>query len=382
MSTVHTLTDAEHDVWVDAFHTGSAELGVVAAQPWSVRKRTLRGGPRDGVDLVEVDNGALKFSVVPTRGMGLWRGSYRGMPLGWQAPVVGPVHPKFVEQSARGGLGWLTGFDEWVARCGLAWCGPPGDDNGFPLTLHGRIANIPAHRVEVAVERKPPHAISVFGQVDEGGLFYPHLRLSTTYVTHPESNKITIHDVVENRSGQPAEMQLLYHCNNGPPLLGEGGRMRVPVREVIPLTDWAAQGGDSWDTYAGPVAGFAEQVYACVPCSGENGKTLAVLHDPAGQRGLALRWDVKQLPYFTLWKNTAATEDGYVTGLEPATCFTKFKSRERAAGRVVTLPPGGKWETNWSIEAFDTATAVADAVAEVETIQANVAPVIRRDVMK
>src|SRR5205085_7542588 len=129
----------------------------------------------------------------------------------------------------------------------------------------------------------------------------------------------------------------------------------------------------------GPVAGFAEQVFACVPAAGDGGKTLAVLHDPGGERGLALRWDVWQLPYFTLWKNTAAIEDGYVTGLEPATCFSTFKAKERAAGRVVTLPPGGKWEAAWSIEVFDTAAAVTAAVAEVEAIQANVEPVIHRE---
>jgi len=104
-----------------------------------------------------------------------------------------------------------------------------------------------------------------------------------------------------------------------------------------------------------------------------------VLHDPGGERGLALRWDVWQLPYFTIWKNTAALEDGYVTGLEPATCFSTFKANERAAGRVVTLPVGGKWETAWSIEIFDTADAVAAAVAEVEAIQADVEPVIRTE---
>jgi hypothetical protein len=381
MSAVHTLTDADRDVWLDAFHIGSAELGVATPHPWTVRKRTLRGAARDGVDLIEVDNGALKFSVLPTRGMGLWRGSFRGIPLGWQAPVVGPVHPKFVNVAERGGLGWLAGFDEWLCRCGLASAGPPGDDNGTTLTLHGRIANTPAHRVEVAVERKPPHTISVFGQVEEGGLFAPRLRLTTTYTTRPGSNAITIHDVVENRSGQPAEVQLLYHCNNGPPLLGEGGRVRVPVSEVTPLTAWAANGLKTWDTFAGPAAGFREQVYACVPAAGEGGKTLAVLHDPAGERGLALRWDVWQLPYFTLWKNTAAAEDGYVTGLEPATCFSTFKANERSAGRLVTLPPGGKWEADWSIEAFDNAMAVTEAVTEVEAIQANVEPVVRTEPM-
>ena len=32
----------------------------------------------------------------------------------------GPVNPAFVNLSGLGGLGWLDGFDELLARCGLA----------------------------------------------------------------------------------------------------------------------------------------------------------------------------------------------------------------------------------------------------------------------
>src|SRR6516225_6393428 len=131
-----TLTDVHGDVWLDSFATGSDTLHLPTPFDWSLRKRTLRGGLRDGLDLIEVHNGALSFSVLPTRGMGLWRGDYRGNPLGWRAPIVGPVHPKYVQLTDRGGLGWLTGFDELLCRCGLASNGPPGDDDGTPLTLH------------------------------------------------------------------------------------------------------------------------------------------------------------------------------------------------------------------------------------------------------
>jgi len=378
MPAVHTLTDVTRDIWLDSFHIGSAELGITTAHAWSVRKRTLHGGLREGVDLIDVDNGAFKFSILPTRGMSLWRGSYCGLPLGWQSPIVGPVHPQFVELSARGGLGWLTGFDEWLCRCGLAWCGPPGDDNGTSLSLHGRIANTPAHRVEVAVQRQAPHAITVFGQVEESGLYWPHLKLTTAYTTHPGSNAILIHDVIENRSAQPAEMQLLYHCNNGPPLLDEGSRVRIPIRELTPLNARAAEGIDDWESMSGPVADFAEQVYACVPAAGENGESLVVLHDANAERGLTLRWDGLQLPFFTLWKNTSAIEDGYVVGLEPATCFSTFKANERLEGRVAILPAGEKWETKWSIEVLANRLAVAHAIAEIDVIQARTAPTIHR----
>src|SRR5262249_3636224 len=102
------LTDVLNDVWLDSFAVGNDSLRVATPHDWSIRKRTLHGGLRDGVDLIEVHNGALSFSVLPTRGMSLWRGEYRGNFLGWRSPVLGPVHPRHVHLGDFGGLGWLT----------------------------------------------------------------------------------------------------------------------------------------------------------------------------------------------------------------------------------------------------------------------------------
>src|SRR3954469_18236716 len=235
-----TLTDVRGDVWLDSFAAGNDSLRLPTPHDWSLRKRTLRGGLRDGVDLVEVHNGALSFSVLPTRGMGLWRGDYRGLALGWHSPASGPVHPRHVELAGWGGLGWLAGFDELLCRCGLASVGPPGEDvvtdsqgrtSRAHLTLHGRIATLPAQAVEARVSLDPPFELSVTGVVEESALFFPQLRLTATYTTAPGSNRVVIHDVVENRSARPAEMQLLSHCNLGPPFLGAGSRVLAPVRE-------------------------------------------------------------------------------------------------------------------------------------------------------
>ena len=156
----------------------------------------------------------------------------------------------------RGGIGWLTGFDEWLCRCGLASNGPPGEDvhvdrHGATrrdlLTLHGRIANQPAHYVEARVSLDPPYELSVIGHVEEGGLFYPHLQLTATYTTVPGSNRLVIHDVVENRGAEPAEMQLLYHCNLGMPFLAAGSRVLAPIRELSPIS-LRGRGDNTLDT--------------------------------------------------------------------------------------------------------------------------------------
>ncbi len=381
------LTDVVHDVWLDSFATGNDRLHVSPQQDWSIRKRRLRGGLGDGVDLVEVNNGALSFTVLPTRGMGLWQGHYRGNYLGWRAPVHGPVHPGHLSAAERGGLGWLYGFDEWLCRCGLAFNGPPGEDVHSDrwgrtqrdlITLHGRIANLPAHYLEVRVNLDAPHEISVIGQVEEGGLFSPRLLLTTTYTTVPGSNRLVVHDVVENRGAGPAEMQILYHCNVGQPFLEAGSRVVVPIREVSPINGRAAEGIDTLDTYAGPAAGFAEQVYCYDLLADSHGRTLAMLYDRAAERGLVLRLNHNELPCFTVWKNTMALEEGYVTGLEPATNYPNFKTFERQQGRVQVLPPAGRWQCTWSLEVHDTAAGVAEVLKEVATLQAQAQALIHR----
>ena len=118
-----TLTDVHGDVWLDSFAAGNDTLHLPTPFDWSLRKRTLRGGLRDGLDLIEVHNGALAFSILPTRGMGLWRGDYRGNPLGWRSPIVGPVHPKYVQRD-RSRRHRLAGRFRRIAlslRPGLEW---------------------------------------------------------------------------------------------------------------------------------------------------------------------------------------------------------------------------------------------------------------------
>src|SRR5688572_23274161 len=87
------LTDVNNDIWVEQFSVSNLEMHLPATRNWSIRKRVLHGGRRTGVEVIDVDNGDLSFSVLPTRGMGLWRGQYRGSFLGWAAPLHGPVHP-------------------------------------------------------------------------------------------------------------------------------------------------------------------------------------------------------------------------------------------------------------------------------------------------
>ncbi|HEX3870631.1 MAG TPA: DUF4432 family protein, partial [Pirellulales bacterium] len=171
-----TLTDVANDVHVENLHVNAGELGLTGSL--SIRKRTLHGGLREGVEVVEIDNGALRFTVVPTRGMGLWRAALGPLDVGWQSPVQGPVHPAFVPLFEPSGIGWLSGFDELLVRCGLESNGAPQFTDGGHLQypLHGRIANLPAHHVEASFDPQS-RTLAVTGVVDEARLFGSKLRL-------------------------------------------------------------------------------------------------------------------------------------------------------------------------------------------------------------
>lgn len=375
----HVLTDVAQGIWIPEFQLSeSSGVRLSGSSDWSITKRTLRGGPSDGIDVVELNNGSLSVSILPTRGMGIWKGRYRDLELGWQSPVRLPVHPSLVNLTARGGLGWLDGFNEWLCRCGLAFNGPPCDDNGSPLTLHGRIANIPAQSVAVHVDTDGPGTLGITGIVDETSLFGPCLRLRSTVQTEAGSNCLTIIDQVTNLAGQPAEMELLYHINTGRPFLEEGSRFAAPIRELAPRTAWAADGIDQYTFYQAPRAGFQEQVYFTQLLPGADGQTVALLRNRAGNAGLSVRFRPEELPYFMLWKNTQAEADGCVTGLEPATDLPNVRPFERQQGRVITLGPGAEYAMWLEIAVHDSSDQVAAVEAEIRALQSPQAPVIHR----
>ncbi|MCY2965800.1 MAG: aldose 1-epimerase family protein, partial [Planctomycetota bacterium] len=345
-----------------------------APQPGSIEKYTLRGGVSDGVDVIEVDNGRFSFSILPTRGMGLWRGQCDGLDLGWQSPVALPVNPAFVNAHDRGEIGWLAGFNEWLCRCGLDANGPPG--NG--ATLHGRIANIPAHSVRVSVDTDGPGTIRVTGVVDETMMFGPCLRLKSTIVTTLGSNSLTLIDEVTNLSAKPADLQLLYHTQFGPPVLGEGSLLELPATTVVPRDFRAAEGIDSWDAFRGPETGFAEQVYYIDLACDEAGKTVTLLRNAAGNHGVSLKFAKRDLPCFALWKNTQAEADGYCTGLEPATNFPNLKAYERGQGRIEVLSPGASRTFTLEIAVHSDADAVTGIQKQVADLLGGRPPLVHR----
>src|ERR1700736_1089249 len=366
------LTDATKNISVKDWRISSEDMGIATGGPkWSVVKRVLAGGRQEGVEIIEVDNGLMKFTVVPTRGFQVWTANVGGLRLGWDSPVKEIVHPQFVNLAERGGLGWLNGFGEWISRCGLESMGPPCTDGNRTYTLHGRINYIPASYVEVRLESKPVPRIVLRGIVDESLMFGPHLRLTTEISTEIGKPALSLDDTVTNLSDVPQEMESLYHANFGPPVLGPGAQFIAPVKKVAPR-DSRAAGGEmaAWNVYTGPHApGYTEQVYLMDLYADDAGMTDALLKSADGTKGALVSFNVRQLPFMTLWKNEAPAKAGYVTGLEPGTSFPLPKPVERAAGRVPLLKGGESYRAQVTFRALTSREEVENAVGAISRVQ-------------
>lgn len=341
---------SQGDNWPESFNWDSK----IGDSNCSVSLKTLSGGLSQGLQILEVKNGSWTLQILPGKGMSIWKGAWNNISLGWSSPVRGPVNPAFIEEERRGGLGWLDGFDEWFCRCGLLSNGPPGiSAEGNRVTLHGRIANLPAHTLEVEFPNDPSGEILIRGVIEESSLFSPLLELEVTYRLPLRSNKVFVKDKVTNKGSASAFFELLYHCNIGKPLLGQNSIWRASSLEVAPQTNEAARGMPSFQSYGPSQLGYKEQVFLCKPLANPQGQAMACIENPDMDSAFAIRYSPNQLPCFTVWKNLGGVEEGYVTGLEPATNYPNFIDFEKANGRGRYLKSGESWRGEIEFEMFE-----------------------------
>jgi len=338
---------------------------------WHVLQQTLRGGRQEGVEIIEVDNGVLRFTIVPTRGFAIWNAYTVNLRLGWDSPVSEIVHPRFVDLSEDGGRAWLRGFGAWIDRCGFESIGPPCSDGGRALTMHGRASYIPACFVECRYESEPTPRILLRGIVEERVSCGVILQLETTVITELGQKKLIVSDKLTNLGTTPQEWQAIYHINFGPPFLGTGSQFIASVKDVTPRDPRSAEGDITrWNSYDGPYGdGYTEQVFLTNLNADAFGETTVMLRSPTGNEGVALTFNVSAFPHFVLWKNEVSSKVGYVTGLEPSTSYPYDRATERSAGRVPVLYPGESRSMQIVIEALTSETSIATQEEAIRKLQ-------------
>jgi len=211
----------------------------------------------------------------------------------------------------------------------------------------------------------------VRGRVDERMFYGPKLELWTEISTEPGTRALRIEDTLRNEGAFDQEFQMLYHANFVQSLLELGAQLIAPVKRVTPFNAHAAKAVKGYATYEGPTKGFIEQVYCLHPLADGSNLTTFLLRNANGDRAVSMSFSPQQLPYVTLWKNTNAREEGYVTGVEPGTGFPYNRRLERLAGRVPKLAPGASRQFAIDFAIHTNRNEVQQLADRIATIQAD-----------
>lgn len=119
----------------------------------------------------------------------------------------------------------------------------------------------------------------------------------------------------------------------------------------------------------GPTKGYDEMVFNFKPIGDAKGNTLAVFNNAAGNKGVAVGYNIKQLPVLTMWKNTDTKQQGYVTGIEPGTSYAYNTKFQRPLGLVPTIKAGETKAFDVTYTVLTSKSDVQLALKKVEVIQ-------------
>lgn len=363
MKKTWNFLDTESNLYIE-------ELDIVGQnQNYSVSKRRLSGGPNDNVDTIKIDNGAIKVCVIPTRGMGIWYVRKDDWRLGWKSPTRGPVNPKLVNLFEPSGIGWLRGFDEMIARCGLECNGAPEfNENGtVKYPLHGCIQNTPASKVTLSID-EDEGIIELVGEVVESCMFGESYKLTSTVTLKIGENQFHINDKISNLYNRPQKAQLLYHINFGEGTVAEGSPFFIPYKKVAPRSDWAAENMNHREVMDRPVSQTPEVCFYYEPATDADGATAAMVAAPDQSKGVMVKFNVNQLPCFCQWKNPVDLTEGYVCGLEPGVNYPNTTGYEQAHGRTISLAPLGSWQCDLDIVVCPDAASTTAAREYVQSL--------------
>ena len=328
-----------------------------AAQVGGIEAYTLDEGPARGVRALCVNTGGgLRYRALADRGLDIDQAFLHQHSLAFLTHK-GPTAPT---RGLDRGLDWLKGFPGGLlTSCGPFNVGPPGEDAGEELGLHGPHSNTAA-TIESVVQ-PDPHAgrneMSITGIVRYGALYGPCLQLRRTIRSTLGLNLISITDEFTNAGNQPVPHAWLLHINFGYPLVDAGSEVCVDSPKVEPTdapesvarfkqgVDYKRLPGPQ-ETHRG--ANSAVGYFFPRPTDAAGNATVGLVNTKLSIAA-AIHYNTKQFPRVGNWQHFGAGE--YVTALEPMNGTVAGRAEDRRRGLLDQIEPGQRKLYAYQIEA-------------------------------
>jgi hypothetical protein len=327
-----------------------------ARQIGGIEQYVIDDGAGRGVRALCVNTGAgLRYRVLVDRGFDIDQAFFNDLSLSF-------LTHKGVSPPGQGlerGIDWLSTFPGGLlTSCGPFNVGPPVEEAGEQLPLHGLHSNTPA-TIESVIQPSPHIGlieIAATGRLRYGRLFGPCVELRRTIRSALGMNVIDITDEFFNAGNQPVPHAWLLHINFGYPLVDAGAELCFDATKVEPRNESgsiarfknltvAKKVPDVLEEHRGGTETFA---YFWPKVPKKDGRATVAIVNRRRSVGVAIHYSTKEFPRCGNWQHFGPGE--YVTALEPMNCTVDGRNKDRERGLLDTIPPAGAKTYRYQIE--------------------------------
>lgn len=261
----------------------------------SLRRYTLTEGRGKGLDVIDCDNGKIRFLLNVSKALDIMQLYHGGQNVSFLSKNAFEAKDLPFLRRFEGGMLYTCGLDSAGRREGHE--------------LHGSLHNTVAQVIHASCDEK---GIEVEAIIRDTELFGKNLVLRRRIFTEIGSEQLTLEDRLTNEGYTDAEYCLLYHINAGYPMLDEGANVVADIAEVHTRSEWAKQRMATMTEIGAAVPGEDETCYYLTL----NKPEIALVNKRMG-KAFTVSYSNDTLPRFLMWKSMASGD--YALGLEPCT---------------------------------------------------------------
>ncbi|MBQ8319348.1 MAG: aldose 1-epimerase family protein [Clostridia bacterium] len=261
----------------------------------SLRRYEMKEGREKGLEIIDCDNGKLRFLLNVSKGLDIMQLYHEGQNVSFLSKNAFTAREIPFLNRFEGGMLYTCGLDNAGGREGY--------------TQHGTYHETTA---EIICARCDENGIYVEAEIRASALFGKNLLLRRKIWSAIGEETLHLEDTLTNEAFVDDEYVLLYHVNVGYPMLDEGAKIELDPLSVQAVTPYAEQTMASRYEMSAPKPAEEEVCYY------HTLKTprVAFINEKIGKK-FTLGYSGDTLPVFLEWKSMASGD--YAVGLEPCT---------------------------------------------------------------
>ena len=265
------------------------------SQVASIRRYTLTEGRAIGLEVLDCDNGKIRFLLNLSKACDIMQLYHEGQNVSFISKNGFTKRETPFSNRFEGGMLYTCGLDSVGGREGYE--------------LHGTLHNIPAELVRAECNGQQ---IVIEAIMRDTALFGKNLVLKRKITSGIGADTVTVEDTLINDGFRDEEYCLLYHINIGYPMLDEGAKVVADVEKCEPRTPWSRENMATMYDIGAPVPNEEETCYFLTLKKPE----VSLVNEKLG-KVLTVSYSGETLPHFIEWKSMASSD--YALGFEPCT---------------------------------------------------------------